>query len=95
MSEMPQGKLLTFHSNMLSLLDASSERYTSHNDVQLTIFGNVHSKIRYYWYDSGLKKKKTAKLCPEKKKIPEFCFLLVFRFQAQENHSTALVIGIL
>ena len=77
MSEMPQGKLLTFHSNMLSLLDASSERYTSHNDVRLTIFGNVHSKIRYYWYDSGLNDEgltkvkpleKTAKLCPEKQK---------------------------
>lgn len=104
MPEMPQGKLLTFHSNMLSLLDASSERYTSHNDVRLTIFGNVHSKIRYYWYDSGLNDggltkvkplEKTAKLCPEKTEIPEFCFLLVFRFQAQENHSTALVIGIL
>lgn len=61
---MPQGKLLTFHSNMLSLLDASSERYTSHNDVWLTIFGNVHSKIRHYWYDPGLNDEGFTKVKP-------------------------------
>lgn len=61
MSSMPQGRLLTFHSNMLSLLDSRNspnnfahvdnaflERYFFLIDVRLTIFGNVHSKNRNY-----------------------------------------------
>lgn len=61
MSLMPQGKLLTFHWNMLSLIDSPNspnnfgnvhdvllERYFFHKDVRLTIFGDVHSKNRNY-----------------------------------------------
>lgn len=61
MSSMPQGRLLTFHSNLLSLLDSRNspnnfahvdntflERYFFLIDVRLTIFGNVHSKNRNY-----------------------------------------------
>ena len=61
MSLMPKGKLSTFHSNMLSLIDSRNspnnfgnahdvflERYFFHQDVKLTIFGNVHSRNRNY-----------------------------------------------
>ena len=58
---MPQGKLVTFHSNMWSLIDSRNspnnfgnvpdaflERQSFHKYLTLTIFGDVHSKNKNY-----------------------------------------------